>query len=823
METRPSLALSTAWWALLAAALSFAAPARPAPALSETELKCQDTIALAARNYFKARYKTVSTCEERKASGDFAPTVECRPKKCVGGDNAGLPCANDGECPEGSCEDNLNLDSKTGEKLQSAAEKLEQKIGTHCSDPIPSAVVLGLPCGTTAALSVADVAGCIADQAHGVGADRLLETVYDMTGVLAGICVGGDNDGLPCNPAGDLAVECPNGGTECAVAVCQGGTNDGLPCDPLGNLATECPGTGTVCRDMAALRFCQTTIAKESQKYAKKRQTRRRNCAKKLMAGKIDGPCPDQKTLAKLDKDLTAFRDAVLAVCSASQVLDAAKDWGFPCERSGSTTFANLTFDRFDATLTNDIKLFRCVAAAAAGDADAGAETAYPLPDAPPFSHGVAAGDQTDDAFIAWTRTDGPGSVTLEVATDEDFTTIVNTQTGLTPDAAADNTVKTEVTGLDPATQYFYRFTQGSNVSRVGRVRTAPDASSTDEVRFVWTGDSNAFFKPFTVLADDPDVWLFIGDTIYGDDERSGSGVAVTRSDYHNKYKENWSDASLRNVLANFGTLAMWDDHEVTNDFYGTNPDPGFQAQMTAGNQAFRDYLPIREDTGDPMRLYRNFQWGQAAEFFLIDDRQYRDPQAYVTEPDCLDTNGQPKTLPTPLCAAEIADPGRTYLGATQKQWLKNGLLNSTAKFKFIMNGPLISSLLFVPYDRWDGYTAERDEIINYIKTNNIKNVIFLSTDIHGLIINSQVGNATPPIIKELVSGAIGMDPIYRELPASVASFVPVLPAFFPTVTYFDIDRFNYGLIEVTPTEATVTYRDATGAVLKQLTIPEEP
>jgi hypothetical protein len=110
--------------------------------------------------------------------------------------------------------------------------------------------------------------------------------------------------------------------------------------------------------------------------------------------------------------------------------------------------------------------------------------------------------------------------------------------------------------------------------------------------------------------------------------------------------------------------------------------------------------------------------------------------------------------------------------------------------------------------------------MIDYIKSNDIRNVIFLSTDIHGLIVNSRVGNTTPPIIQEWVSGAIGMDPIYRELPDSITGAVPSLPGLFQTITYFDIDRFNYGFIEVSTTQATVTYRDATGAVLKTITIP---
>ena len=48
------------------------------------------------------------------------------------------------------------------------------------------------------------------------------------------------------------------------------------------------------------------------------------------------------------------------------------------------------------------------------------------------------------------------------------------------------------------------------------------------------------------------------------------------------------------------------------------------------------------------------------------------------------------------------------------------------------------------------------------------------------------------------------------------------MPILFPKVSYFDIDRFNYGLIEVTPTQATISARDNTGTVLMAKTIPAE-
>jgi alkaline phosphatase D len=722
----------------LLAAFGSALVASDAMAIS-AELKCQDTIAVQGRNYFKSRYTAISKCEDKKSKGDLMQAVNCRPDV-------------------GPVTDPATLD-----KITKANTKLGEKLDAKCTDPIVAGLTLGLPCGTVAVATVSSLTDCLTDDAYGANADLLVESVYD--------------------DAGDLSAA-------------------------------------------ATVLKCQKRLSGAARNYAKDRMTARRSCAKKFSDGKLDDPCPDSATRTKLDKALTKFRAKVLKDCTDAVAGDALTNLGFPCD-----AFDLVTFERDGVTNNNLIpvseRLVRCMAAAAAGDGDLGADTAYPLPDPAPFSFGVAAGDQTDGAFIAWTRTDGAGTVALEVATDDDFTGIVFSDLALTPDAAADNTVKVDVTGLSADTEYFYRFSQGADTSRTGRVRTAPSPVSPNQVTFVWTGDANAFFRPYTVLDpirdDEPDLFLFIGDTIYGDDTRSGTGVATVRSDYHTKYKENRSDRSLRNVMAAYGTVTTWDDHEVTNDFWGT--DPGVATQMAAGNQAFRDYMPIREDGGDPMRLYRSFQWGAVAEFFLIDSRQYRDAQAYITEPSCLDA-GSPAVLPAaPACVAEINDPSRTYLGAAQKAWLKAGLSASTAKFKFVMNGPLVSALLYLPYDRWEGYAAERTEILEYIELNDIKNVVFLSTDIHALIVNGNVVNPGPSGggTPEWVAGAIGMDPIFRELPGAIAPLVPTLPSIFTTITQFDIDRFNYGFVEVSMTEAKLSYRDNTGAVISTRTLPEEP
>ena len=764
-----------------AAAVTILLTSAAAMAGATPEQKCQDAVTNAASKYYSAALDAISSCEAGRADGGIPEATNCRPSLGAVGDSA------------------------TSTALSSARTKLGDSIDKKCSEVTISSLSFGKPCESVA--NTTDLTDCIADDAHGKDAENLVGTVY-----------------------GD-------GGT-----VAAGTTRD-----------------------------CQLDSVKAAGKLAKDRLKARRKCAKSIVSGKTTAPCPDAKTNAKFDKSAAKLKETVEGSCSAATLSDPDLTPGFPCD-----LFANATFERQGNTINNRLnpsKIFgRCIAAAGAGSGDLGSETANPLDDPAPFSYGVAAGDATDTAFVVWTRTtDGVDPVTLQVSTDPTFATIANTQM-LSADVAADNVVKAEVTGLTAGTQYYYRFTQDSSTSRVGRIQTAPSPASTQEFTFAFTGDANAHFKPFTVLEQvteaDPDLWLFIGDTIYGDDARSGTGVAEVRSEYHTKYKENRTDRSMRDLMANVGTYTIWDDHEVTNDIWGTNP--ATVTQMQQGSLAYRDYMPIRVDGGDPMKLYRSFKWGDVAEFFLIDTRQYRDSQADITEPDCVpgvcsittstscvdssdclmaetcmkgecSETGDPcntqmdcdlvqpgqfcdqnqgMTTPNATCQAEIDNPSRTYLGATQLAWLQNGLLNSTATFKFVMNGPLISELGFVPYDRWEGYSAERNAFLDFVSTNDIRNVVFLSTDIHAAIVNDDVDGSG--YVRELVAGAIGMDPIYRELPPAVFSVVDLLPVAFPTVKFYDIDRFNVATATVSQNKLQMTWSDVSGQTLLKLSVDAE-
>ncbi len=735
---------------------------------------CVKAISKAVGTYVPSRYKAIESCEDKRSNGKLAIGVNCRPS--IG------PVT----------------DPKTDAKLTKAATKATTLITGACTGALPA---IGTACDSNT--TAATLAACLTAPAQDtdteqLNADSLIATVYDAT----------------------------------------------APVD-------------------ASLQKCQQTIGKESGKYLKARMNAALKCEGRFTTAKDPlAACPNAKTKAAADKARVKFDAGVRKFCIEAQLAanTAPKlDFGFPCE-----SYKLVTFKRGPGN-TNTVpvldRFVGCMSDSVSGVGDRMVEIPFPGREdgaaVATFPQGVAAGDATDTAVIFWTRTsDTASGAVLDVSTGVTFATTVFS--GAVPSAAgADGAIKKEVTGLTASTTYFYRWTQAAVHSRVGKVKTAPAPATAAPVHLGWSGDANAFFRPFTVI--DPlrfanvDGWFFIGDTVYGDDTRSSGLDAHTLAEYQSKYVENRADRGLRDIMASAGTYVQWDDHEVRNDFAGAVP--AFAARMANGNLAFRQYNPIRENGGDPNQLYRSFKWGSAAEFFLIDLRQYRSAKYtccsagtsgfVLTDDDSTCTGGGageaalPALVPgcsTALSGNDIlSGQPRTVLGTAQKAWLKNALQNSTATFKFIMNGPPITALQFVPYDRWDGYPQERTELLDFIQdpngdtntTDHLKNVIFLSTDLHGIVVSHDQVDSTH-LIPEVVSGAVGMDPIFRELPPSIVSFLPSLPTLLTQITEFDIDRFNVVTIDVdpahTPTpEAVLHFFDRSGKEIHTVTFDAEP
>lgn len=398
--------------------------------------------------------------------------------------------------------------------------------------------------------------------------------------------------------------------------------------------------------------------------------------------------------------------------------------------------------------------------------------------------NGVASGDTTANSTVLWARSLTSGNVTFDLSTSPLFDSILQT----TSVNVADNLVpaKAGISGLDANTRYYYRATDASGASYAGTFKTAGAGGSKNGLRLGVSGDWRGDVAPFPFAKNVPDrnldLWISLGDTIYADVESPGlPGVsqAQTLNQFRQKHAEIYTEKGGLNTLADLrastSILATIDDHEVTNDFAGYNTvanDARFSYGGAAptdhlnktplfnnGVQAFTEWHPIESKTYNTpgnarfdgvADLYRKRQYGDDAVILMADARSFRDKElAPVTNP--LD----PSQVQGFIGASW--DPSRTMLGNTQFQRLTQDLLTAQASgvtWKFVNIGePTQNFGVLGGEDRYEGYAAERAALLSFIKTNNIQNVVFVTADIHGTVVNN-LTYQTNPLGAQIQSGA---------------------------------------------------------------------
>lgn len=466
-----------------------------------------------------------------------------------------------------------------------------------------------------------------------------------------------------------------------------------------------------------------------------------------------------------------------------------------------------------------------------------------PAASAGPVTHGVAAGDVRDTSAVIWSRTDGEGTLNVRIEGRHDG----QSERRAPVRAQDDYTGKVQFTGLRPDTEYRYTvwFTPGSARDAVdGRFRTAPAPAQPKAVRFAWGGDlagqnvcrdAAEGFPIMRTLAETPlDFFIGLGDMIYADNTCEATGrygnaqvpggfaQAAELPAFWAHWKYNREDANYRRLLARVPYYAVWDDHEVVNDFgplHDTRANPPYTPGarlLPLGLDAFLDYNPIAEDPATPKRLYRRVRWGKHVELFLLDTRQYRDANL------ALDGAERPKTM----------------LGREQLTWLKEGLTASDATWKIIASSvPMSIPTGFPPangrdgwadFDQDTGFEHELLDILRFMKDNGVRNVAFITTDVHFATVFRYRPFADDPsfTVHELVTGPLnaGLFPnrAYDETlnPERLFFYGPDAPI----ATWEAAEPWmNFGLAEVDATgRLTLSVRDVAGESLYALALPPQ-
>jgi alkaline phosphatase D len=454
------------------------------------------------------------------------------------------------------------------------------------------------------------------------------------------------------------------------------------------------------------------------------------------------------------------------------------------------------------------------------------------------ITEGIASGDVTHDSAIIWSRINEPSIMHVEFANNVLF---LNSKSETKfVDQNTDFTGNIKLNNLTAATKYFYRVyfsTLDNNItssSIVGTFKTAPNlVKSSDSISFIVGADIGgqtycrerntgySIFEEMTKLK--PDFYIQNGDMIYADNDCpkqrldghqniAGNffGISDPKVNWNNKthvhdiYLKHWlynrADPHLQNFLKNTSMYSQWDDHEVLDDFgadwsYWNSENQnrtGYQNLVQEGRKLFFNFSPMdRNNITDPNRIYRTFYWGDDLDLLILDARSDR------SRNDVTDT----------------IDNNKTMLGSAQLSWLKDNLLRSNATWKVVssdipMSIPTGANSSKFGHDGWangisldfsskTGFERELEEIMKFIDDNNIKNVVFVTTDVHFPIIlkyNADMNSDGDSVnVYEIISG-----PLSAFTFGSLSS--PLLmpdPTFQPTILYVEGGIFNFAYLQI--------------------------
>ncbi|QJR37463.1 alkaline phosphatase D family protein [Gemmatimonas groenlandica] len=447
-----------------------------------------------------------------------------------------------------------------------------------------------------------------------------------------------------------------------------------------------------------------------------------------------------------------------------------------------------------------------------------------------PFQLGVASGDPTSTGGVLWTRLaprpfepdggmDGMRTaVNWEVANDDQFKTVVK-KGRATAAPELSFSVHIDVDGLEADRWYFYRFTTGDAVSKTGRFRTTPADGATTPLAFAFASCQRWDQGYFTALGhlaqEEIDLAVHLGDYIYeyaspSTAVRKHQGLEIrTLDDYRRRYAQYKSDLDLQAAHARCPWLVTWDDHEVDNNYAGLTGENVMESteqmrtRRAAAYQAWWEHQPVRVPRAQSwadLTITRTINWGAMARFWMLDTRQYRDPQV------CAD-------VPLKECAP-WTDPKRGLLGTAQEKWLVDGLGASKSHWQVLANQVMMAPYDSAPgdevrtsMDQWSGYPVARDRLLNEVAKRAPNRTVTITGDIHTNWVNELHTDFSrpdkPTIGAEFVCTSISSGGDGNDVPAQRLS---TMQGDNPHLKWFE-NRRGYVRCRVTEADWTAEYR----------------
>ncbi len=399
------------------------------------------------------------------------------------------------------------------------------------------------------------------------------------------------------------------------------------------------------------------------------------------------------------------------------------------------------------------------------------------------ITHGPMTGGVTENNARIYIRTNQATDFTLEYSTDSLFGSFLTVNSAT--DAALDSSKIVNLSSLIPSTDYYFRYRINGAVQPVnGHFKTFPTVGTPEHLVFV-TGSCQETenMKVFDVMPKHhPDLFIHTGDFTY-------PSYQIPRY-YGSNYPQDWNTIELawrrrneepvcKDMLKKIPIAYMPDDDDTWGNsryFKGGEAKvrtengklinyiellPRTQQMRTNCLEGYRKFFPGYPPVNDTDGYYHSFKVGNC-EFFVIDVRSCN-----TGGWNNLKYNAQFN-----LWTYDGLNPSNKLLNQPQLGWFLNALKNSTATWKFIISGvPFnknIQQLVELPLflqgvqfniagqagtgfrlsyslsDYFGAYAYERNQILNFIKNNNLKNIIVISGDTHGCAIDDGTNAGLP-------------------------------------------------------------------------------
>ena len=474
------------------------------------------------------------------------------------------------------------------------------------------------------------------------------------------------------------------------------------------------------------------------------------------------------------------------------------------------------------------------------------------------FAHGIASGDPMAKAVILWTRItpDDPMVGTIEVIwemdQDANFGSLAASGT-FTTHAARDWTVKVDAANLDAGTAYYYRFRVGDKTSPIGLTKTLA-RESIKSARFAVVSCANwehGYFNAYDHIArqDHFDAFIHLGDYYYeygAGTYDSGSDIEIPRrhvpeheiislEDYRLRHGQYRSDPSLQGVSAKMPMIAIWDDHETSNDSWKDGAqnhqdnEGTWEARRQAALRAYYEWMPVREPRTGRLRsdLFRSYDWGDLLTLVTIETRLTARAEPFEIENHYAEIKAEGNA--DKFKAEKLGDPSREMLGQVQSDFIINTLKASKESgkaWRVMANQVIMGRLLTTdmePYidedamkvvekdwpgvrdsmalskynlpvypDSWDGYPVARENFYQRLIKEDIKDIVVLTGDAHEFWMNDLTSETGEKVGVECVTTSVSSKTLTSYLGDATADYSLLLTQSNPDARYYNALHNGY-------------------------------